>query len=217
MRARLVLLAAAAFAMALVTTPAEGVRSAVRVYTARDGLPQLQVTAVCQDRGGFLWIGTHTGGLGRYDGRRFERFDAATGLPGSSIQSLSLGPAGQVLAGTTNGAAVFTSGKWTVLPLPSGPSPAVNALLALPDGRLYAGASGGLFVASSIGGPFEAVPSVGDLAGAEVVALLRTPDGVIWAGSTRGLSRLLPGGALTRVEVPGLPALSVSVLAAGPR
>ena len=49
------------------------------------------------------------------------------------------------------------------------------------------------------------------------MALLRTPDGVLWAGSTRGLSRLLPGGALTRVDVPGLPARSVTVLAAGPR
>ena len=58
---------------------------------------------------------------------------------------------------------------------------------------------------------------MGDLAGAEVVTLLRTPDGVLWAGSTRGLSRLLPGGALTRVDVPGLPAQSVTVLAAGPR
>ncbi|MBK9090625.1 MAG: diguanylate cyclase [Holophagales bacterium] len=214
MRARPVLLAAVTLAAALLASPAAAVRSAVRVYTARDGLPQLQVTAVCQDREGFIWVGTLTGGLGRYDGHRFEIFDAATGLPGSSIQSLSLGPAGEVLAATTNGAAVFESGSWTVLPLPSGTSPTVNTLLALPDGRLYAGASGGLFVASSIGGPFEAVPSVGDLAGAEVVALLPTSDGVIWTGTTRGLARLLPGGALTRVSVPGLPNRSVGVLAA---
>lgn len=215
MRARLFLVAAAVFVAALVAPPAGAARSAVRVYTARDGLPQLQVTAVCQDRGGFLWVGTLTGGLGRYDGRRFETFDAATGLPGSSIQSLSLGPAGEVLAATTNGAAVFASGAWTILPVSGGPSPAVNTLLALPDGRLYAGASGGLFVASSIGGPFEAVPSVGDLAGTEVVALLMAGDGVIWAGTTRGLARLLPGGALTPVAVPGLPAQSVTVLSAG--
>ncbi len=216
MRVRSVLLAAAVFAAALGAPPAEAVRSAVRVYTARDGLPQIQVTAVCQDRAGFLWVGTRTGGLGRYDGRRFETFDAATGLPGSSILSLSLGPAGELLVGTTTGAAVFASGGWTTLPLPAGPSPSVNALLALPDGKLYSGASGGLFVASSIGGPFEAVPSVGELAGTEVLALLRTPDGVLWAGSTRGLARLLPGGALTRVDVADLPAGTVNVVSAAP-
>ena len=99
----------------------------------------------------------------------------------------------------------------------AGPSPSVTALLALEDGRLYAGASGGLFVAASIGGSFEAVPSVGDLAGTEVVTLFHSPDGVLWAGTTRGLARLLPGGALTRVDVTGLPDQSVSVIASGPR
>ncbi|MBK6403765.1 MAG: diguanylate cyclase [Holophagales bacterium] len=217
MRVRRALLAVAALLAALGVWPLEAARSAVRVYTARDGLPQLQVTAICQDRGGFLWVGTLTGGLGRYDGRRFETFDAATGLPGSSIQSLSLGPAGEVLAGTTNGAAVYASGTWTVLPLTAGPSPSVTALLALEDGRLYAGASGGLFVAASIGGSFEAVASVGDLAGTEVASLFHAPDGVLWAGTTRGLARLLPGGALTRVEVTGLPEQSVTVIASGPR
>ena len=43
------------------------------------------------------------------------------------------------------------------------------------------------------------------------MALLRTPDGVLWAGTTRGLARLLPGGALTRFDVPGLPAPPVNV------
>lgn len=199
--------------LSLAAGPAEAVRSAVRVYTSRDGLPQLQVTALCQDAGGFLWVGTLAGGLGRYDGRRFEITDAATGLPGSSIQSLSLGPAGELFVRTTNGAAVYSGGAWKTLPPPSGPSPAVNALVALPDGRLYAGASGGLFVAAAPGEPFEPVASVGELTGTEVVALLRTPDGVLWAGTTRGLARLIPGGALTRWESRDLPSRSATVLA----
>jgi diguanylate cyclase (GGDEF)-like protein len=204
------------FGLALAAGPAEAVRSAVRVYTSRDGLPQLQVTALCQDAGGFLWVGTLAGGLGRYDGRRFEITDAATGLPGSSIQSLSLGPGGELLVGTTNGAAVFSGGTWKTLPPPSGPSPAVNALLALPDGRLYAGASGGLFVAAAPGEPFEPVAAVGELAGTEVVSLLCTPDGVLWAGTTRGLARLLPGGALTRWESKDLPVRVATVLSPSP-
>lgn len=202
--------------LTLAAGPAEAVRSAVRVYTSRDGLPQLQVTALCQDAAGFLWVGTLAGGLGRYDGRRFEITDAATGLPGSSIQSLSQGPAGELFVGTTNGAAVFSGGTWKTLPPPAGPSPAVNALLALPDGRLYAGASGGLFVAAAPGEPFEPVAAVGELAGTEVVALLKTPDGVLWAGTTRGLARLLPGGALTRWESKDLPLRSATVLAPSP-
>lgn len=204
-----------AVALALAAPDAAAVRSAVRVYTARDGLPQLQVTALCQDREGYLWVGTLAGGLGRYDGRRFETTDAATGLPGSSVQGLSLGPGGELLVATTNGAAVFAVGRWTTLPQPSGPSPAVNALLGLRDGRLYAAAAGGLFSAPTIGAPFEPVASVGDLAGTEAVALLEGADGVLWVGTTRGLARLLPGGALTRFAVKGLPERTVSVLVPG--
>lgn len=217
MRGRIALAGWAALGLALLAPPAEAVRSAVRVYTARDGLPQLQVTALCQDRDGFLWVGTLTGGLGRYDGRRFEITDAATGLPGSSIQSLSLGPGGEVLVGTTNGAAVFSRGVWKTLPVPPGPSPAVNVVLVLSDGRVFAGASGGLFVASSTGSPFERVPAVGDLAGTEVTALFRARDGVLWAGTTRGLARLLPGGALTRFEAKDLPQRPATVVDAGTR
>ena len=214
MRIRLVL-PAVAVAGALLALRAEAVRSAVRVYTVRDGLPQLQVTALCQDREGFLWVGTRAGGVGRYDGRRFEVTDAATGLPGSSVRSLSLAPGGEILVATTNGGAVFADGTWKTLPKTPGPSPAVYALLALPDGRLYAGSAGGLFVAATIGAPFEAVAAVGGLVGSEVGALLRTPDGVLWAGTARGLARLLPGGALTRFEATDLPQKPVTVLAPG--
>ncbi len=217
MKGRLVLAGWIAFGLVLAALPAEAVRSAVRVYTARDGLPQLQVTALCQDQEGFLWVGTLAGGLGRYDGRRFEITDAATGLPGSSISSLSLGPAGELLVGTTNGGAIFAKGEWKSLPQPPGPSPAVNALMVLPDGKLLAAASGGLFVAPKVGAPFEAVPAVGELAGTEAVTLHRAPDGVLWMGTTRGLARLLPGGALTRFEAKGLPLRSSTVLVPGPR
>jgi len=215
-RRRLAPAAGLVLGLALAAPRAEAVRSAVRVYTARDGLPQLQVTALCQDREGFLWVGTLAGGLGRYDGRRFETTDAATGLPGSSIQGLSLGPAGEVLVATTNGGAVFAGGTWQTLPQPAGPSPAVNTLLARPDGRLFAGASGGLFVAPSIGAAFEPVAALGELAGAEVAALLDGSDGVLWAGTTRGLARVLPGGALTRFPVKGLPERTVAVIVRSP-
>lgn len=213
MRDRRALRAAAVLAAALAAPRAEAVRSAVRVYTAREGLPQLQVTALCQDRRGFLWVGTMAGGIGRYDGRRFETTDAATGLPGSSVQSLSVGPKGELLVSTTNGGAALARGAWTALPKLEGPSPAVNALLGLADGRLYAGGSGGLFVAPSIGAPFQLVPTDGELAGAEVTPLLAAPDGTLWAGTTRGVGRLLPGGALTRFAAAGLPDGAVSVLA----
>jgi diguanylate cyclase (GGDEF) domain len=201
--------------LAFPAPPAEAVRSALRVYTPRDGLPQLQVTALCQDRSGYLWVGTLAGGVGRYDGRRFETVDAATGLPGSSIASVSCSAGGDVFVGTTNGGAVYSGGAWSTLAAPPGPTPAVNALLALEDGRLFAAAAGGLFVAPSPDAPWDAVPTVAGLEGAEAVALHRTSDGTLWVGTVRGLGRMLPGGALTRYASSDLPRGSASVIAPG--
>jgi len=214
-RRRLLATASFALGLALFAPPAEAVRSALRVYTSRDGLPQLQVTALCQDRAGFLWVGTLAGGVGRYDGRRFEVTDAVTGLPGSSIESVTCSAGGEVFVGTTNGGAVFSGGAWSSLPAPPGPAPAVNELLALEDGRLFAAASGGLFVARSPGAPWEKVPAAGGLEGAEAVSLHRSDDGTLWVGTGRGLGRLFPGGALTGFLSSDLPRGVATVVVPG--
>lgn len=48
-------------------------QSGVEWLTTKDGLSQGYISAMLQDREGFLWIGTKNG-LNRYDGRRFEVF-----------------------------------------------------------------------------------------------------------------------------------------------
>ncbi len=44
-----------------------------RHITVNEGLISQNVTAICQDRAGFIWIGT-SGGLQRYDGTRFKNY-----------------------------------------------------------------------------------------------------------------------------------------------
>ena len=51
-----------------------------RSLKTEDGLPDNAVTAVCQTRDGYLWLGTY-GGLARFDGVRFVVFNSA-GSPG---------------------------------------------------------------------------------------------------------------------------------------
>lgn len=50
------------------------------LHDADDGLPSSRVTALAQDAGGWLWVGTSEG-LARWDGLRFERFAPEAGLP----------------------------------------------------------------------------------------------------------------------------------------
>src|SRR3954469_6111846 len=58
-----------------------------KFYGEEEGLRNLSVQAVLQDRAGFLWVGTQNG-LYRYDGNHFYAFGKKDGLPGTRIESL---------------------------------------------------------------------------------------------------------------------------------
>lgn len=62
----------------------------LRRYTALDGLPQSQVNMVLEDRNGYLWIGTHGGGLARFDGREFKVYTTRDGLLSNIVHYLKL-------------------------------------------------------------------------------------------------------------------------------
>lgn len=62
----------------------------IRNYKAIDGLPQSQVNIMLEDRNGYLWIGTHGGGLARFDGRQFKVFTTLDGLLSNIITYLKL-------------------------------------------------------------------------------------------------------------------------------
>ena len=59
-------------------------------YTFRDyidGLKNLNVNCILQDRAGFIWVGTESG-LFRYDGSRFISYGRTEGLPGLWVKAL---------------------------------------------------------------------------------------------------------------------------------
>jgi signal transduction histidine kinase/ligand-binding sensor domain-containing protein len=58
----------------------------IRIYTTRDGLPRLIVTAMAQDDEGILWVATKDGGLSRLAGDHFQ----AVGGPGLSSEIIGI-------------------------------------------------------------------------------------------------------------------------------
>ena len=66
--------------------PPQG-RFAFRSYDSTDGLNNLAVRVLLQDRDGLLWAGTEDG-LHRYEGGRFRHFGQAAGLPSAEITAL---------------------------------------------------------------------------------------------------------------------------------
>lgn len=53
-------------------------------YGLQDGLANLTIHCIFQDKEGFLWIGTESG-LCRYDGSQFKTFTVKDGLPGNDV------------------------------------------------------------------------------------------------------------------------------------
>jgi PAS domain S-box-containing protein len=66
-------------ALAFAATAA-GQQYSFRIYGAAEGLQNLVVLSLAQDRAGYIWAGTE-GGLYRYDGARFRLMGLAAGLP----------------------------------------------------------------------------------------------------------------------------------------
>jgi signal transduction histidine kinase/ligand-binding sensor domain-containing protein len=62
----------------------------LRNYKAINGLPQSNVNIMLEDKNGYLWIGTHGGGLARFDGREFKVYTTLDGLLSNIVSYLKL-------------------------------------------------------------------------------------------------------------------------------
>jgi signal transduction histidine kinase/ligand-binding sensor domain-containing protein/ActR/RegA family two-component response regulator len=152
------------------------------------GLPHDVITALVQDRKGFVWIGTEAG-LARYDGYRLRVFRHVAGdrssLPGNWVQSLTLDDDGRLWIGTVSGgAARFDPATESFIPCP----PGTEARSIVGDG------SGGVWVGTSES-LNHLVPGAAtvSLPADQVHVLLRDRHGVLWVGSDAGLAFLDQG------------------------
>lgn len=177
--------ALAAAALLLAAAPAEPPgRFAFRSYGSEQGLENLSVLAIVQDREGFLWVATEDG-VYRYDGDRFHRFGTEDGLPSNQMTSMALGDDGRLWAGTFRGVALFEDGRFRQV-AKSIPDQRIKGLATAPGGALWVATGAGLFFESSRE-RFDAVP--GWPAGVSATA--------VWADA-RGIVAATPGRIYTQ-------------------
>lgn len=98
---RWLILVLLALLTAPMATPAAG-RYSFRVYEHPDGLEDLVIRDLLQDRAGFLWIATHTG-LYRFDGRSFRRYTTNDGLADNWVTNLAEDARGVLWVATVKG------------------------------------------------------------------------------------------------------------------
>ena len=121
-----------------------------RLFTS-DRLSSNLITCICQDKAGYLWIGTEYG-LNKFDGYRFTTYlhdDAdTTTVHDNSITSLFVDRNGNLVVGSSQGASVYDYDKncFHVLRSRNNPKPHFSHFVQLPDNKLLACTAGfGLF------------------------------------------------------------------------
>jgi ligand-binding sensor domain-containing protein/signal transduction histidine kinase len=210
------------------SAPVNAERLAIRTFTASDGLPRDQVTALLADSRGFLWLGTQEG-LARFDGVQFTLFGPAEGLANAAVYDLIEDRGGRYWIATGGGVYRFTPSPREFLRV-SDASRAAMVLLEDRDGVIWGGSSQGLLrvrtsrvpdvgrgdAPGGLGLVVDDVPLALDATehGRVVAALLEGRDGTLWIGSGSGLFRRTRDGRVDRfTRADGLPDHEVWALA----
>ncbi len=176
-----------------------------KFYGEEDGLQNLAVQVVLQDRAGFLWAGTQNG-LFRYDGSRFMAFGKADGLPAGRIDSLHESVDGTLWVGTQlglamrPGSAIRQSEHFEPVALGVGRGvTGREAIASDSSGHLYVATERGLAVGTATpkGWTFRLVGSVpGHAVEEPVSAVYVDSTGTVWYGCGSS-SKALPASAKT--------------------
>ena len=82
-----------------------------RNYTPEHGLAQSQVLCIFQDSKGFMWFGTNSGGVSKFDGVNFENINRDSGLPDDVVYSVCENSSGEIVLGTGNGIGIIKNKK----------------------------------------------------------------------------------------------------------
>lgn len=159
--------------------PLAGQQPAFRRFGLRDGLPQSQVTALLEDRRGFLWVGTNTGGVARLGASGFRTFAGPQGLKALFIRALMESPSGGIWVASQEGVSeirgetVLNYGTADGLETPDSMALGLDA-----EDRVLVGNRLGLF--RQEGGRFVPVDLPAPWPGGAVRRLARDAAGGVW-------------------------------------
>ncbi len=125
--------------------PVEAQRYSFQAYSTAQGLSQSQVTSICQDNEGYLWVGT-LGGISRYNGNSFRNFSSENGLLNNRVNALSWFD-DQLWVGQDGGISIV-SGKVikSYALIPDLKTTSVSRILKFNDQIVVATNGGGLFL-----------------------------------------------------------------------
>ena len=195
------------FVLLISSAMASAQRYNFKFYGEEEGLENLGVQVLLQDRAGFVWVGTQNG-LFRYDGSRFNAFGKQKGLPGARIESIHEAVDGTLWVGTRDGIARFEGGQFQTVPMGVAEGIASREGIASDaSGRLYLATERGLVAGARAGDQFRfaRIAKPARVAGEDAASVYVDGGGAVWYGCGNSLCRLENGEGREVGSALGLP------------
>lgn len=184
--------------LAALMIPAVAQQYSFRHYSSEEGLMNLAVKSLLQDRTGFLWAGTENG-LYRFDGNHFKEFSVADGLPADYLNQIAESPDGTLWIGSTVGLYYRVKGQDRFALAPLNGARRVNGGqgIAATGDSIYAATEAGLRRSAwTSGQQTNFTPHFTPLwSGGPAWSVFADDDNsTIWFGCDRSICKLTTGG-----------------------
>lgn len=178
-----------------------------RNFGGTDGLSNLAIRRIYEDRVGFIWVSTENG-IYRYDGDRFEVFGPAQGIPLTSGVAFGAAPDGSLLVGGDFGLYHLSGNRFEKLPAAFKTVSWAQGIDSDGRGHTYIGTESGLMELYSEPGHdgfgMRRIPTAPGVSGAAVYGVLADGDS-LWYGCGQQLCRMDPHGITVYGSESGLP------------
>ncbi len=179
-----------------------------------EGLTNLTIRRIYQDRVGFIWVSTENG-IFRYDGDRFEAFGAAEGMPSNSGSAFGEAPDGSLLAGGDFGLYRLAGNRFKKITAPFKTINWAQGIQADGKGHTFLGTDSGLvelyYQSEQSQFGMHMFAQAQGTSGPEAYGILIEKD-VLWYGCGTELCAIGPQGTRVLGRSSGLPGRPVLVI-----
>lgn len=182
---------------------------AVRNYSLIDGLPESRVKTLCEDKFGYLWLGTQ-GGVARFNGFDFEVFSTQQGLLSNNVNHIFSDNKDDIWVATRFGVAKWDGRKFKVLTEEEGlVNNDVKYIYQDTKGNYWFATANG--ISQYNGNTFKNYQQKDGLNGISW-AIEEDKSGNIWIATSNGLGKI-SGGKVTNYTVEaGLPSNYINTI-----
>jgi len=182
-------------------------------FSFEEGLTESNISTVCDDKDGNLWVGTLGGGLFKYDGYDFTSYHTENGLINNFIHSIYQEPSGKMWIGTEDGICVFDGKRFQYLPLfDQLKGNRINAIAGIPllNEIWFATDENGLYRLKD--NKFTQYNSRRNVPDSQINCLLFDQKNILWIGTKNGVVKFARNQFTTYQQNDGLPGNNITAI-----